>query len=161
MPKRKGEATKQQKDFIQKRCREGASANQIQKEMQSRHMGIKRQRLLAYVRQYKGQRKKPEPRKYVPHKYRKARAVKKYRRARPVKRVEIGKRIAVYGSVGLESRRIQMYGSGRQLYQAMLLAGKYPPKKRFLTASAEDISAYPEEYLDMTETWDTKEVVSH
>jgi len=53
MPKKR-EASPKQIDYIKKRSREGASANQIQKEMQARHMGMKRQRLLEYVRESKG-----------------------------------------------------------------------------------------------------------
>jgi hypothetical protein len=146
MPKKLKGASTKQIDYIKKRSSEGASANRIQKEMQARHMGMKRQRLLKYVREYKGQHKKAEPSKYTPKKYR-----------RLIKRkihYEIGKAVAVYGSVDGESKRVQMKGSGRNLYKAMMQVSKHPPKKKFLTASAEDIARNPYRYLDMDEEWD-------
>jgi hypothetical protein len=144
-------ASPKQIDRIKADVDKGMSANQIQKDLQKNHMGMKRQKLLAYVREFKGQPAPKEPQKYTPT---------KYRRARAIPHVEIGKKIAVYGTVHGESKRIQMYGSGRNLYSAMKFAGKYPPKKRFLTASASDIVSNPEDYLDMDEEWDRKEVES-
>lgn len=144
-------ASKEQVNFIRKEAKEGKSANQIQKDLQEHHMGMKRQRLLEYVREYKGQKPKAEPSKYTP---------KKYRRARVVRHIEIGKKLAVYGSVNWQSRRVQMSGSGKELYSAMMLVGKHPPKKRFLTTNAKNIIENPDEYLDMEEEWDRKEVES-
>jgi len=73
----------------------------------------------------------------------------------------VGKQIAVYGTVNGESHRIQMYGSGKQLYKAMMLVSQHPPRKQFLTTSAENINENPDKYLDMEEKWDRKEVESH
>ena len=59
-------ASKEQVNFIRKEAKEGKSANQIQKDLQERHMGMKRQRLLEYVREFKGQKPRAEPSKYTP-----------------------------------------------------------------------------------------------
>lgn len=67
-----------------------------------------------------------------------------------------GKKVASYGTVHLKSKRVQMYGSGKQTYQAMILVAKHPPKKQFLTISAEALLESPEEYLDMRGRWDVR-----
>ena len=128
---------------IRELVKQGYSANRIQKELQHRNMGIQRKRLLAIVRQVKRVPKKPYAEKYVPVKYRR-------RRIRIVWR----KGVAAYGSVGGESRRVQMYGDGKSLYRAMMLVAKHPPKKRFLTISAEAIVMHPYQYLDFEDYWD-------
>lgn len=81
-------------------------------------MGMRRQRILGYVREFKGQKPKAEPTKYT---------FRKYRRAKAVRYVEIGREISVYGSVNWQSRRVQMFGSGHGLYRAMMLVSKHPP----------------------------------
>lgn len=66
-----------------------------------------------------------------------------------------GKNVASYGTVHGKSKRVQMYGSGKQLYQAMQLVSKHPPKKQFLTVSAEALLNDPEEYLKKGR-WDAR-----
>jgi hypothetical protein len=57
--------------FVRSEVREGKSANQIQRDLKQQGMGMKRQVLLRYVREAKGQPLKAEPSKYTPTKYRK------------------------------------------------------------------------------------------
>ncbi len=67
-----------------------------------------------------------------------------------------GKPIAVYGTVQGKSRRVEMSGTGRSLYNAMLYVGKHPPKKRFLRILADKIILFPRRYLDFDEKWDDR-----
>jgi hypothetical protein len=66
-----------------------------------------------------------------------------------------GKNVAAYGTVHGESKRVQMHGSGTQLYRAMLIISKHPPKKRFLTLSAEALLDDPDRYLKRGH-WDAR-----
>jgi hypothetical protein len=121
------------------------TANQIQKDLSQHHMGMRRQKLLGYVREFKGQPPKAEQLKYTPETY-----------ARVKRMGFFGKQIAVYGTVHGESRRIQMIGSGKDLYNAMMDIARYPPKKRFLTVEAGNVRYY----LDYWESWDEHPEIS-
>lgn len=68
-PKRKPQPKR--KWLIKYYVKQGYSANKIQKELQKRKMGIRRQKLLEIVRKYKKKPKKPKAYKYIPKKYRK------------------------------------------------------------------------------------------
>jgi hypothetical protein len=118
------------------------SANLIQKKLQEKGLGMRRKELLARVREVKGVPKRPKPEIYIPVKYRKP----KPKRVRVVP----AKWIAVYGTVDGESRRVELAGSGRQLYKAMLDLAKHPPKKRFVKCSATEVP----NYLDYEDEWD-------
>lgn len=142
-------ATREQVDLIRKESREGKTANQIQKDLQSRHMGMRRTRLLGYVREFKGIPPNAEPLKYTPKKLTLEERVHKQ-----ISERKRGKNVSVYGTVNGESRRVQMYGDGRTLYRAMMDVAKYPPKKRFLTVSADNLLGGG--YLDYYERWDEK-----
>jgi len=87
-------ANKEQVDFIRKEAKRGKSANQIQRDLRAHHMGMRRQKLLEYVRKFKGKSAKVESQRYTPIKYR--------------KHVFVASRkmIAVYGSVNWQSRRV-------------------------------------------------------
>lgn len=67
-----------------------------------------------------------------------------------------GSHIAVYGSAHGKNKRIQMGGSPQQLYRAMQLAVKHPPKKQFLTISPEALLNDPEKYFELREYWDAR-----
>jgi hypothetical protein len=118
------------------------SANLVQKKLQEKGLGMRRKELLAKVREVKGVPKKPKPEIHIPTKYRKRKPVRV--------RVVPAKWIAVYGTVDGESRRVELAGSGRQLYKAMLDLAKHPPKKRFVRCSASKVS----NYLDYEDEWD-------
>jgi hypothetical protein len=118
------------------------SANLIQKKLQEKGLGMRRKELLARVREVKGVPKKPKPEIHIPTKYRKPKPVRV--------RVVPAKWIAVYGTVDGESRRVELAGSGRQLYKAMLDLAKHPPKKRFVRCSASKVS----NHLDYEDEWD-------
>lgn len=136
---RRGEAGKEAKRerLIKNYVKQGLSANEIQKRLQKRGLGMRRKRLLAVVRMYKGVSKKPHPEKYVP-KW----TLLKY------------KRVAVYGLVDGQSRRAEIYGTGRSLYQVMQIAVKHPPKKRFLKETANRVLVSPKDYFDIRAVWD-------
>lgn len=114
------------------------SANLIQKKLREKGLGMRRKELLAKIRELKGASKRPYPEKYIPTKYRKVRIVPS------------GKWIAVYGTVDGESRRLEMGGSGRALYNAMLRVAKHPPKKRFARCYASEVPYI----LDYDMEWD-------
>jgi hypothetical protein len=55
-----------------------------------------------------------------------------------------GKGVAVYGG----NKRIQMRGSGTELYKAMKIVVKHPPKEQFLDITAEEVLHHPERFLE-------------
>jgi hypothetical protein len=118
------------------------SANLIQHKLREKGLGMRRKELLAKVREVKGVPKKRKAEVHIPIKYRKV----KRRRVRVVP----AKWVAVYGTVDGESRRVELAGSGRQLYKAMLDLAKHPPKKRFVKCSASEVPYY----LDYEDEWD-------
>ncbi|MEM2108000.1 MAG: hypothetical protein QXL10_01790 [Candidatus Bathyarchaeia archaeon] len=130
------------RELIREYAGKGYSANRIQRELSKQGLGMQRKRLLAEVRRAKGLSRKPEPQKYVPIKYRRSAGFGAYR----------GKWLAVYGSVDGKSRRIEMVGFGRQLYDAMQVVSRYPPKRRFVKCSAEDAPYL----LDYSQVWDER-----
>ena len=141
--------------LIRRLVKKGYSSTKIQKELRRRHLGIRRKNMLKIIRKVKGVKKKPHAEKYIPRKYR-AR-VKWRRRALTVKpTVYLPKAVAVYGTVDGETRRVEMSGTGRSLYNAMLYVGKHPPKKRFLQVLADKIILFPRRYLDFDEKWDDR-----
>jgi len=119
---------KRRERLIKRYVRLGYSANRIQKELQKRGLGMRRQTLLARVREVK---------------------IKEY------ERLYGAKRLAVYGTVWGEGRRIELYGTGRQLYQAMLDVAVHPPKKRFVVCHAHDAPRH----LDYLFRWDEHPIV--
>ncbi|MEM3797745.1 MAG: hypothetical protein QXY74_04835, partial [Candidatus Bathyarchaeia archaeon] len=133
--------------LIRNMVKKNYSANLIQHKLREKGLGMRRKELLAKVREIKGVPKRPHPEKHVPIKYL-ARAERR-RRVR-VKPEAFGKWIAVYGTVDGESRRIELGGSGRALYSAMLHVAKHPPKKRFVRCHASEAPYY----LDYDEEWD-------
>jgi hypothetical protein len=60
------------------------------------------------------------------------------------------KRVAVYGfcltDEGKSSRRYEFSGNGRKLYQAVALAQRMVPRRRFVTVSAEEFLDDPLTY---------------
>ncbi|MEM1507525.1 MAG: hypothetical protein QXS05_05650 [Candidatus Bathyarchaeia archaeon] len=141
--KRLSEAeVKRRERLIRDYVHRGYSANLIQRELQREGLGMRRKDLLKRVREIRESEKAP--------------MVVTVRRAR-VRWVEAGKRIALYGTVGGESRRLEMYGTGRQLYRAMQDAVIHPPKKRFVECHAKEARRY----LDYWMEWDYRpEVIS-
>ncbi|MEM1540248.1 MAG: hypothetical protein QXJ07_02555 [Candidatus Bathyarchaeia archaeon] len=101
------------------------SANLIQHKLREKGLGMRRKELLAKVREIKGVPKRLHPEKHVPIEY--LAKAERRRRVR-VKPEAVGKWIAVYGTVDGKSRCIELSGSGRALYSAMLHVAKHPPK---------------------------------
>ncbi|MEM0007532.1 MAG: hypothetical protein QXR89_04600 [Candidatus Bathyarchaeia archaeon] len=147
-PKRLTESQREQRErliryYVGKRY----SANFIQHKLREKGLGMRRKELLAKVREVKGVPKRPRPEKHVPIKY--LAKAERGRRLR-VKPEAFGKWIAVYGTVDGKSRRIELGGSGRALYSAMLKVAKHPPKRRFVRCHASEAPYY----LDYDEEWD-------
>jgi hypothetical protein len=144
----------QQRKAIKAYVKQGLSSNKIQKRLQKRHIGLRRKVLLAEIRKVKRKKPKANTYKYTSRKYR--------MRGRPTypstKRGQFhfGRQIAGYGSVHGQSRRIQVYGSGKQLYSVMLLASQHPPRTRFLTIYAGTLLSNPWKYLSREEFWDDR-----
>lgn len=141
MTKSKG-VSRRQINAIRSYSRKHCSANRIQRELSRRGIGLKRTTVLKYVRESKGKPPKAHPYKYTPIKYRKSFMI------------SLGKQVAGYGSVHGKPRRIQMRGMGKELYQAMRLTVKHPPKEQFLTIPAWKLISDPRKYLDYEESWD-------
>lgn len=129
-------------DAIREYSRQGLSANEIQRRLSKQRMGLRRAVLLNYVRGFKGQKSKAKVSKYVPHKYR-------------IPLFVGAKQVAEYGKVHGQSRRIQVYGSGKQLYKLMQLISQHPPRERFLIIDANSLLSHPWRYLSM-EFWDER-----
>lgn len=121
------------------------SANLIQHKLREKGLGMRRKELLAKVRIVKGVAKRLHPERHIPTKY-----LAKAEERRRVKPEFIAKWIAVYGAVHGESRRIELGGSGKDLYRAMVEVAKHPPKKRFARCHASEAL----NYLDLDEEWD-------
>lgn len=119
--------SKQQIKAIRGYVKQGFSANNIQKQLQKQHLGIRRTVLLAEIRKLKRQKPKADRKKYVPKKYRK-RVRKIPRRPKARKPVFFGKHVAVYRYASTSrhprpySARFEFYGSGRDLFKAVKLA---------------------------------------
>lgn len=149
MPKTEAITTKRI-NAIRSYAHKGYSANKIQQKLRQRHMGMRRTKLLGYVREFKHKQARPHVQKHIPRKYRKSTIY------RPAPKMQLfQKQIACYGSEHGKSKRIQMSGTGRQLYEAMQIVSKHPPKKQFLTISSEALLESPEEYLERGH-WDAR-----
>ena len=94
------------------------------------------------MREHRNQPLRANTQIYVPTKYRS-------------KFFGIGKGVASYGTVRGKSKRVQIHGSGKSLYQAMRLVAKHPPRDKFLTISADELLRHPKKYLDRGE-WDAR-----
>jgi len=110
-PKRLIEKEIQQRNrLIRYYAKKRYSANLIQKKLREKGFGMRREELLAKVREVKGVPKRPKPEVHVPAKYRRVKR-KRERVKVPVKC------IAVYGTVNGESRWVELAGSGKQVYR--------------------------------------------
>lgn len=132
------EQIKERERLIREYVQAGYSANRIQKTLSQKGLGMSRKKLLDVVRQIKGKTKKPYTYRYVPRKYRKYYVPEKW--------------IAVYGTVKGKSRRIEMKGTGRELYRAMKNVMVYPPRRRFVKCHA----IMAKNYLDFGKSWDRR-----
>ena len=139
MPKKfTEEQIKKREQLIKYYVGRNYSANRIQKELQKKGLGMRRKDLLKRVREIR----EAKTLRAIP------RIPKKRYKARPW---FMGRKaIAVYGTVNGKSRRIEMVGSGRQLYNAMLRVAQHPPKYRFVRCRAYEAH----KYLDYREKWD-------
>jgi hypothetical protein len=152
LPKRKT-VTKQQRKAIRTYVKQGLSSNKIQKSLQRRNIGLRRKVLLEEVRKVKRKKPRANAYRYTPRKYRKRRTPYHSQTRR---QFYGGHQIAGYGTVHGQSRRIQVYGSGKQLYKVMLYASQHPPRTRFLTIDAGTLLSNPWRYLSREEVWDAK-----
>jgi len=71
------------------------------------------------------------------------------------------KHIAIYGKVNGRSKRIEVYGTGKDLYSIMFEGVHHPPKKRILRISAKKLNTIHGrgENLDMHEGWDERPTI--
>jgi hypothetical protein len=144
----KKQKTSIQIERIKQLTAQGYSTTQIQGTLSKEGIGLRRQVMLGYVREYRNQPIKANTQDYIPVKYR--------QQGRSTSFVTYGKGIACYGTVNGVSKRVQMSGNGKSLYQAMRLVAKYPPtrKIKFLSISANELLRHPRKYLDMEREWD-------
>lgn len=144
MPRRRltEEQVKERDRLIREYVKAGYSANRIQKTLSQKGLGMRRKDLLAEIRRVKGVRRKPYVERHIPVKYR--------RRVAPPWILE--KYVAVYGSVHGISRRVEMKGTGRELYNAMRNVIIHPPRERFIRCHASEVK----HYLDFQKEWDSR-----
>lgn len=93
---------------IKRYVRQGYSANEIQKKMQAKNMGVRRTVLLAYVRKYKHKAPVERRERYVPTKYRRV--------PKPVEG-KGPKGIEIYGTYRGRTRRLRRRGTGKDLFR--------------------------------------------
>lgn len=166
MPKAKA-VSKQQRKAIRNYVKQGYSANNIQRRLIARHMGIRRSVLLAEVRKVKRQKPRVNRVKYTPKRQRKRTTGISYS-ARARRQFYIGRQVAVYGYARTRrnprpySARYEFYGSGKDLFQAVRLAydGIVPRKEwAFVKCSASEFLRNPYFYGERG-SWTDAEVES-
>jgi len=137
-------------NYIRTESRKGKSANQIQRELKAKGIGLRRKTILAYVRQFKGRKPKPQPYKYIPKKYRRPIA--------PPPTPKPKKHITIYGTHERKSKRIEASGTGKNLYHFLLDAVRHPSKKRFVRIDVDKVKGLSDraKYIDYGEFWDEK-----
>ena len=148
---RKSGVSSKQVDRIGELNARGYSSNQIQKELRSEHIGLRRQIILNYVREFRNRPAQRNVTKYIPKKYR--------RYYHPREKV-----ISLSGTVNGHSRRLNIFAyDGRALRRVLRdkifdfgeTKRGYTPKSQFLTIDANKLLANPNKYLEKEE-WDTR-----
>ena len=148
---RKSGVSSKQVDRIGELNARGYSSNQIQKELRSEHIGLRRQIILNYVREFRNRPAQRNVTKYIPKKYR--------RYYHPREEV-----ISLSGTVNGHSRRLNIFAyDGRALRRVLRdkifdfgeTKRGYTPKSQFLTIDANKLLANPNKYLEKEE-WDTR-----
>jgi len=127
------------------------SANQIQKELRRENIGLRRQIILNYTREFRNKPAQRNVGKYIPKKYR--------RIYRPREKV-----ISISGLVNGKVRRLNLFAKdGRTLHRVLRekifdygeTKKSYSPKSQFLTIDANKLLSNPDKYLEKEE-WDTR-----
>lgn len=153
--RKKGVSTRQI-DRIRTLSHEGKSTNQIQRTLSKEGIGLRRQTMLQYVREFRQKAPKANTAIYTRTKYRKARARREYkreynRRYRLMRKRRVGeevKSVTVTDSQHGEPKSIEIIGIGRDDYEAIKqYAYFHPPRKQFLTISAAELLSNPNRYL--------------
>jgi hypothetical protein len=146
---RKSGVSPKQINRIRELNAKGYSSNRIQKQLRSEHIGLRRQIILNYTREFRGRPAQKNVSKYIPHKYRKNRTY------RPNYKV-----ITISGSVKGKNKKLNIVSSnGKSLHKILrehiFNFGKtkqgYSPKSQFLTVDADKLLANPKKYLDEKE----------
>jgi len=71
------------------------------------------------------------------------------------------KHVAVYGKVNGRSRRIEAYGTGKQLGSLLFDAVEHPPKKRITRISTDKVKGLSQraKVIDYKESWDNRPTI--
>ena len=148
---RKSGVSSKQVNRIRELNARGYSANQIQKELRSEHIGLRRQIILNYTREFRNKPAQRNVSKYIPKKYR--------RFYHPREKV-----ISFSGLVHGKPRRINIFAmDGRTLHKVIRekifdygeTKKGYSPRSQFLTIDANKLLSNPDKYLEKEE-WDTR-----
>lgn len=139
---------------IKELSREGKSSNEIVRTLRREHRGIRRTTALTYVREFKGRAPKKEPYKHIPKKY--LTTERRIHIEHDVKQ----KHVAIYGRVKGKSRRIEVSGTGHQLYSFVEDAIEHPPKERFAKGYIGTVHDRSKIKLSKREEWDAKPKIS-
>jgi hypothetical protein len=119
---KRGTVSKTQRRAIKTYVKRGYSANKIQKQLQKRHIGIRRKALLKEIRKIR--RVKAHRRKYIPREYRYP-PIMPWRKAR---KISVGlRRIILTGWHRGKRVEKKRFGSGRELRNFVMeeLGGGY------------------------------------
>lgn len=144
MAKRKQSISPKQVDRIRQLSQQRLSTNQIQKTLSREGLGLRRQTMLRCIREFRHQQTKANASVYTPIKYR-------------YQFVSSGKKVAGYGTQGGVSKRVEICGDGKNLYKAMQIVAKHPPKDEYaiLRINARELLNNPRKYLDKG-VWDAR-----
>jgi hypothetical protein len=148
MSAKKRAVSQKQIERIRELTRQGYSTTKIQSTLSKEGLGLRRQVMLSYVRENRNRPIKTNTQIYVPVKYRTTYKGRTF--------VAYGKGVACYGTVNGVSKRVQMSGNGKTIFQAMRLVAIHPPAKKikFLSIGANELVNHPQKYLDMAGEWD-------
>jgi hypothetical protein len=137
---------------IRQLSKQGKSSNEIVRQLRREGIGIRRKTILAYAREFKGRKPKAQPYKYTPRKY-----LTKERRIHIETEVK-PKHVAVYGKHRGKSKRLEVSGTGKQLYSILFDAVEHPPKQRIQRVSADKLKGLSAraKYLDYRAEWDER-----
>jgi hypothetical protein len=146
--------------------KQGKSSNEIVRQLRREGAGIRRKTILAYVRKFKHKPPKPHVERYIPRKYRRKRVVAKPRpktefariMREKIKEQEKPKHVAVYGKVKGKSKRIEVSGTGKNIFRFLIDGAIHPPKNRITRINADKEKGFGAraKYIDYREEWDER-----
>jgi len=129
--------------------KQGKSSNEIARQLRREGIGIRRQTILNYVREFKGRPPKPQRYKYIPKKYR-----------RPIAPPPTRKyHVSAFGKHDKISKRYEVFASTKKQLHHFLIDGvKHPPKRRIERIDLDRVKGLSQRarHVDYGEYWDER-----